>query len=403
MDKKPKIIIVGAGISGCMATLAAISKGVHVSIFTLMPPCRSPSSAIREGFNAALSTVGENDSPQLHAADTMAHGDGLADPKTVERMCLDAPALVKFFDRMGVLFDRAADGLIALYKSQGSTHARTARAGGATGHAILSAIDGQMRRLALEEKIRMFEGWEFLSPVIDDKGACRGIVAQNLRNSEIKLFSSDAVIVCSGGMLRYAAPSFAHGALLANPDFTTGGLWVDENHATNIAGLFAAGGAAYQYHGRQALPGNEILAKAHGGMVAGKEAASHALNRHHLGSAPQSLLDAAKAREEDSLAKLFAQTGEENAHVIARELSEIHADISSVSKNKVIKLKERLANARPLDASQWENVEIPFMRELSRKLMLAEARIAALVERGQTKRNIALKWTNDGPKIEKLG
>lgn len=398
MDKKPKIIIVGAGISGCMAALAAVSKDVNVSLFTIMPPCRSPSSAIQSGFNAALDTAGENDSPEIHAADTMAHGGGLADPRAVERMCRNAPALAGFFDRMGVLFDRSTDGLMALSKSPGSTHSRTARAGDATGHAILSALDGQVRWLALKEKIRPFEGWEFLSPVCGNGGLYCGIVARNLRNSEIKTFASDAAVICTGNMSRHAHGAFVHGALLANPDFPAGGLWIDGNHATSIGGLFAAGDAACQYHGRTALQGNEIPAKAHGGRIAGSVAAVAAIDRHHRGSVPQAIFDAAKAREEDALAKIFAATGDENAHIIGREFSALMAGIPSATEDKLVELEERLSNARSLDTSQWENAEVPFMRALKFKIALARAHLASKDKRREKNelRTIKIKWTSGG-------
>jgi succinate dehydrogenase / fumarate reductase flavoprotein subunit len=174
---------------------------------------------------------------------------------------------------------------------------------------------------------------------------------------------------------------------------TMGGLWVDAKHATSVAGLFAAGGAAGMYHGASVLAGNELLSKAYGGMIAGESAASFAKNSGR-GETPASLLEVAKAREEDENTHIAGRQGEENAHTIARELCEALMPAASAAKEngelsegreKIAALLERLSRAPLADRKEWENGEVFFMRRLKHKLYLAEAVCAAAIARGESR------------------
>ena len=77
---------------------------------------------------------------------------------------------------------------------------RTAFAGATTGQQLLYALDEQVRRHESEGKVKKYEGWEFLSAVLDANGACRGISAMDLRTMEVRTFPADAVIMCTGGI-----------------------------------------------------------------------------------------------------------------------------------------------------------------------------------------------------------
>ncbi|NLC37736.1 MAG: succinate dehydrogenase (quinone) flavoprotein subunit, partial [Clostridia bacterium] len=103
------------------------------------------------------------------------------------------------YDRMGVVFSRTPEGLIDLRLFGGVKKRRTAFAGGTTGQQLLYGLDSQVRRYEALGLVSKFEGWEFLSAVIDDQGVCRGIIAQNLTTMDIRSFSADAVLLATGG------------------------------------------------------------------------------------------------------------------------------------------------------------------------------------------------------------
>ncbi|WP_026693727.1 succinate dehydrogenase flavoprotein subunit [Peribacillus kribbensis] len=194
-----KIIVVGGGLAGLMATIKIAEQGHQVELFSVVPVKRSHSVCAQGGINGAVNTKGEGDSPYIHFDDTIYGGDFLANQPPVKAMCEAAPSIIHMFDRMGVMFNRTAEGLLDFRRFGGTQHHRTAFAGATTGQQLLYALDEQVRRHEVAGLVTKYEGWEFLGAVIDDEGVCRGITAQNLKTMEIKSFASDAVIMASGG------------------------------------------------------------------------------------------------------------------------------------------------------------------------------------------------------------
>jgi succinate dehydrogenase / fumarate reductase flavoprotein subunit len=151
------------------------------------------------GINAAKDLKGEGDSTAQHFDDTIYGGDFLANQTPVKAMCEAAPAIIDLLDRMGVPFNRTPEGLLDFRRFGGTLYQRTAFAGATTGQQLLYALDEQVRRYESEGKVKKYEGWEFLSAIIDGKGVARGIVAMNLRSMEVIPFAADAIILATGG------------------------------------------------------------------------------------------------------------------------------------------------------------------------------------------------------------
>lgn len=193
-----KVIVVGGGLAGLMATIKMAEAGTHVDLFSLVPVKRSHSVCAQGGINGAVNTKGEGDSPWLHFDDTVYGGDFLANQPPVKAMCDEAPGIIHLMDRMGVMFSRTSEGLLDFRRFGGTKFCRTAFAGATTGQQLLYALDEQVRRYEVEGLVQKYEQWELLSTVLDD-GTCKGIVAQDLRNMSIKSFAADAVIIATGG------------------------------------------------------------------------------------------------------------------------------------------------------------------------------------------------------------
>ncbi|CAN7579231.1 succinate dehydrogenase flavoprotein subunit [Paenibacillus qinlingensis] len=194
-----KIIVVGGGLAGLMATIKAAEAGVHVQLFSLVPVKRSHSVCAQGGINGAVNTKGEGDSTWEHFDDTVYGGDFLANQPPVKALCDAAPGIIHLMDRMGVMFNRTPEGLLDFRRFGGTKYHRTAFAGATTGQQLLYALDEQVRRWETAGLVTKFEHWEFLGSVIDDDGVCRGIAAQDLRSMEIQTFPADAVILATGG------------------------------------------------------------------------------------------------------------------------------------------------------------------------------------------------------------
>lgn len=199
MSNKPSIIVVGGGLAGLMTTIKACELGYTVDLFSLVPVKRSHSVCAQGGINGAVNTKGEGDSTYEHFDDTVYGGDFLAEQPPVKAMCDMAPDIIYMFDRMGVPFSRTPEGLIDFRRFGGTKHHRTAFAGATTGQQLLYALDEQVRRYEAAGKVRKYEGWEFLSGVIEN-GRCHGITAMNLQSLEVKAFAGAAVVMATGGI-----------------------------------------------------------------------------------------------------------------------------------------------------------------------------------------------------------
>lgn len=193
-----KVIVVGGGLAGLMATIKMAEAGTSVDLFSLVPVKRSHSVCAQGGINGAVNTKGEGDSPWVHFDDSVYGGDFLANQPPVKGMCEAAPGIIHLMDRMGVMFNRTPEGLLDFRRFGGTKHHRTAFAGATTGQQLLYALDEQVRHFEVTGLVQKYEGWELLSAVLED-GVCKGIVAQNMKDMSIEVFAADAVIVCTGG------------------------------------------------------------------------------------------------------------------------------------------------------------------------------------------------------------
>ena len=182
-----------------MATIKLAEAGIPVDLFSLVPCKRSHSVCAQGGINASVNTKGEGDSPQIHFEETLLGGDFLANQPMVLEMCQNAPGFIYMLDRMGVQFNRTPEGMIDFRLFGGTRFHRTAFAGSTTGQQMLYALDEQVRRYEVEGLVTRYEGWEFLSAVIDERGICRGITARELSSLEARVFRGDAIIMATGG------------------------------------------------------------------------------------------------------------------------------------------------------------------------------------------------------------
>ena len=257
----PRIIVVGGGLAGLAAVIKIAEAGGTVDLFSIVPVKRSHSVCAQGGINAAKDLKGEGDSTDKHFDDTIYGGDFLANQTPVKAMCEAAPAIIDLLDRMGVPFNRTPEGLLDFRRFGGTLYQRTAFAGATTGQQLLYALDEQVRRHEADGKVKKYEGWEFLSAILDSKGVTRGITALDLRTMELKAFPADAVILATGG----------NGAIFGkstNSVVCTGAA----NSAVFQQGAYYANGEFIQVH-PTCIPGEDKLrlmsesARGEGGRV----------------------------------------------------------------------------------------------------------------------------------------
>ncbi|MGA2901976.1 MAG: succinate dehydrogenase flavoprotein subunit [Candidatus Acidiferrales bacterium] len=541
---QPKIIVVGGGLAGLMATIRVAESGIPVDLFSIVPVKRSHSVCAQGGINAAKNLKGEGDSTWKHFDDTIYGGDFLANQPLVKGMCEAAPAIIDLLDRMGVMFNRTPEGLLDFRRFGGTLYNRTAFAGATTGQQLLYALDEQVRRFESEDKVKKFEGWTFLSVVLDDGGVCRGICGMDLRTMEIRTFPCDAAIFCTGGIgvvfgrstnsvvCTGSAQSalFQQGVYYANGEFiqvhptaipgedkcrlmsesargeggrvwvpkqagdkragkdipenerfyfledwypkygnlvprdvatraihkivfemkmglvgepavyldvthipretldrklegileiyekfvgvdpreepmkvfpamhyTMGGLWVDnQNQATNVPGIYAAGECEYQYHGANRLGANSLVSCIYGGMLAGPAAVRYARGLESgCENVPGAIFERERVRQQDITDALLNQhKGTENPITIWREMGDIMTENVTVIRYnanlqktlvKLDELSERFTRINLQDRTQWANQTLNFVRELGNMLILARVITMGALARNETR------------------
>lgn len=195
-----RVLVVGGGLAGLAATMKLAELGIDVDLMSLVPVKRSHSVCAQGGINSVNDlTRQQGDDEWLHFDDTVYGGDFLQHQPPVKEMSYWGPKVIDLMDRLGVTFNRTPEGMLDRRRFGGTLFKRTAFAGATTGQQLLYALDEQVRRWDAAGKVKKYEYWDFLGPVLDDNGVCRGAVAQDLVTMEIRSFPADAVIVGSGG------------------------------------------------------------------------------------------------------------------------------------------------------------------------------------------------------------
>jgi succinate dehydrogenase / fumarate reductase flavoprotein subunit len=191
---KHDVLVIGAGLAGQRAALAAAEEGVSVGIVSKVHPVRSHSNAAQGGINAALQ---EGDSWESHAFDTVKGSDYLGDQDAIEIMCREAPEEILHLEHLGVTFHRNQEGRLGTRAFGGASQARTYYVADITGQAIMHVLYEQLMKHA--ELISRYEEYFTTDLVLDDDGNCVGAVLRNVADGSMELFEAENVILATGG------------------------------------------------------------------------------------------------------------------------------------------------------------------------------------------------------------
>ncbi len=194
-----EVVVIGGGLAGLRAALAAAEAGADVAIVTKVQPLRSHSVAAQGGINAALR---EDDSVEDHAFDTVKGSDYLADQDAVMVLTGEAPDRVREMEHWGTVFSRAEDGRIAQRPFGGAGYPRTAYAQDRTGHNLLHTL----YETALREGIRVYDEF-FVTKLIVSGGRCSGLIALDVKEGELHSIQARSVVIATGGYGRVFARS----------------------------------------------------------------------------------------------------------------------------------------------------------------------------------------------------
>src|SRR5947208_10326330 len=188
------VLIIGAGLAGQRAALAAAREGATVAVMSKVHPVRSHSVAAAGGINAAISI---GDDWRSHAYDTVKGSDYLGDQDAIEIMGSEAPAEVMHLEHIGVNFHRNDKGELDLRAFGGASMKRTAYVADITGQAMLHVLYEQLMRRS--ESVDSYEEWFTTSLLLDESGSCCGAIARDVRGGQLEAFTAKNVILACGG------------------------------------------------------------------------------------------------------------------------------------------------------------------------------------------------------------
>jgi succinate dehydrogenase / fumarate reductase, flavoprotein subunit len=212
-DHTYDVVVVGAGGAGLRAVVGCSEAGLRTACITKVFPTRSHTVAAQGGISAALGNMHPDDW-RWHMYDTVKGSDWLGDQDAIEYMVRNAPDAVYELEHWGVPFSRTEDGKIYQRPFGGMTldygkgqAQRTCAAADRTGHAMLHTMYGQALRHAAEFYIEFFA----IDLILDDQGACRGVIALKLDDGTLHRFRAQTTILATGGYGRaYASCTSAH-------------------------------------------------------------------------------------------------------------------------------------------------------------------------------------------------
>jgi len=186
------VVVVGSGIAGMTAALRL--EPLSVALVTKGALGRASSSWLAQGGIAIA--VGEDDSPELHAVDTLAVGGGLSDRKSVELVTREGPRQLESLIELGAAFERESSGRIHLGREAAHSRRRIVHANGdATGAAVTGTLE---RSVAEEGSIHLFEHCQALDLLVDE-GRAAGVLVLGPEGKLTALVAS-ATVIATGGI-----------------------------------------------------------------------------------------------------------------------------------------------------------------------------------------------------------
>ncbi|EFJ29162.1 hypothetical protein SELMODRAFT_440964 [Selaginella moellendorffii] len=246
VDHTYDAVVVGAGGAGLRAAIGLSEHGFNTACITKLFPTRSHTVAAQGGINAALGNMTEDDW-RWHMYDTVKGSDWLGDQDAIQYMCREAPAAVIELENYGLPFSRTEEGKIyqrafggqSLNFGKGGQAYRCACAADRTGHALLHTLYGQ----AMKHNTQFFVEYFALDLIMDDEGACRGVMALNMEDGTLHRFRALSTILATGGYGRaYFSATSAHtctgdgNAMVARAGLPLEDLEFVQFHPTGIYG-----------------------------------------------------------------------------------------------------------------------------------------------------------------------
>ncbi len=202
-DYETDLLVIGAGGAGTAAALAASDQGLKVLVSTKLRHGDSNTVMAEGGIQGADQ---EGDSPYFHYLDVIGGGHFTNDPALVGAMTNDAPIIIDWLERMGMMFDKFPDGRMKVRHGGGTSRKRMHSAGDMTGAEIMRVVRDEARNRT--DTIDILEFSPAVELLTDDNGDVTGAVLYNLETKEYYVVRAKSVLISSGGFGRLHIQGF---------------------------------------------------------------------------------------------------------------------------------------------------------------------------------------------------
>ncbi len=191
VDYDVDVLVIGGGGAGAAAALVAQEHGANVLLVTKLRLGDSNTVMAQGGIQGADK---ENDSPAIHYLDVMGGGGYLNDPGLVRALVGDAPLVIDWLEKLGVMFDKKPDGTMVTTHGGGTSRMRMHAARDYTGGEIMKTLKDEV----LNKSVPILE-FAAAYELLTDGGTVTGAVLYNMETEEYFVARAKTTILATGG------------------------------------------------------------------------------------------------------------------------------------------------------------------------------------------------------------
>lgn len=198
------VLVIGGGGAGNSAALLAKENGAKVILATKLRNGDANTMMAEGGIQGADKTW--KDSPYYHYLDVMGGGHFVNDPELVYTLVTEAPKVLHWLEKLGMIFSKFPDGKMKVMHGGGTSRKRMHYAGDITGAEIMRTLRDEVRNFPND--ITVLEFSPVVELLLDDSGRCGGAILYNMETEEYFIVKAKAVVIATGGTGRLHIQKF---------------------------------------------------------------------------------------------------------------------------------------------------------------------------------------------------
>lgn len=191
-DYETDILIIGGGGAGASAAIEADNAGVKAMIVTKLRIGDANTMMAEGGIQAADKP---NDSPAIHYVDAFGGGHFAAKPELVAKLVTKAPECIQWLNKLGVEFDKEADGTMVTTHGGGTSRKRMHAAKDYSGAEIMRTLRDEV----INRGIPVVDFTAAVEIILDKDGKAAGAVLMNMETKQLLVARAKTVILATGG------------------------------------------------------------------------------------------------------------------------------------------------------------------------------------------------------------